>query len=152
MCPRHSAGKPTVRKIKQAGADDELGSPQRHRGLFHPSRQDTHPSLRNYPTEKLLWRYFIPRSFQAERKRLVKIATRISPESDHGCRPRYPGNLGNAVRNHICQLLMVAHPHDGYQINIASNRVALSNAVDIGYRSGDLGDLPWFGIYQNDCS
>jgi hypothetical protein len=61
-----------------------------------------------------------------------------------------PGHLVQPVGDDVGHVVVVTHPHQRDQVDLAGHGVDLADALEIGDRLGHLGDLRDVGLHEDD--
>src|SRR5699024_11373762 len=85
-------------------------------------------------------------SVQAEVERSFEIVLGVGLERNVGLGRFHAGDLADLVRDDPGELLVLAHAHNGDEIDVAGDRVHLAHAVDLSHALRDLWDLVGFVI------
>src|SRR5690606_30804806 len=91
-----------------------------------------------------------PLVVEAEVEGLLEIGARVRAEGDVRLRADDALDLGDLVRDDLGEPVVLAHAHDGDQVDVTGDGVDLTYPGDLGNRIGDLGDAVGDGVDQDD--
>src|SRR5690606_4853397 len=83
---------------------------------------------------------------------LLQVVLRVGLESDVRLGPQHAGHLAELVGDHIGQVVVLAHASDGHQVDVAGNRVHLTDAREVRDLLGDLRDAGDVVVDEDDAS
>ena len=89
-------------------------------------------------------------ALEADREGRLEVVPGVGAERDVGLGVEHARHLVDPAGDHLGDLLELADPHDRDQVDVAGDRVDLADAVEIGDRRGDLGDLVGGGVDHHD--
>src|SRR3954454_9368372 len=89
-------------------------------------------------------------SVDADREGRLEVVPGVGPEGDVGLGGGHAGDLVEKVGHHVRDVVVVAHPDQRDQVDLAGDGVDLADALEVGDRLGDLGDPGDVGLHKDD--